>query len=488
MPGKGGYVTQMETMRSVGTVYSIVNRLSTSTAKTQWKLWTKAASGLTEDRTEVTKHAALVLWNAPNPFMSQRQLIEAFQQHRELTGEGNLVVGKLGKLPIELWPIRPDRLEPVPDPFRFLAGWVYTGPNGDRVPLDNDELLRSITPDPLDTYRGLSAIKSILVDLDAQRLGQQWQKQFYTNSARPGGIIQVDRRLDDDEFDEMRDRWAEQHQGVNKAHRVAIIEQGAQWVEANATQRDMQYAEMSVVARDKIMEAWGIPKFALGMVDDVNRATAEASDYFYARWLIEDRLDAIKDMLNTQLLPMFGKDQTSKFEFDYESPVPDNQEAELAAFTAKSTAVVAMAGAGFEVADAEEWLGMPDIAFEKPAPPPAPVIPARPGGDPAARPEQFTPGAWEMILKLADTDTNAAVEVVRDLLEPGRIDDAMRWVVEAHLDDNVCDPCRDNDGKTYRNRAAAYEDYPNGKGFKDCVGAEFGNSCRCTVVKRRKKS
>lgn len=64
---------------------------------------------------------------------------------------------------------------------------------------------------------------------------------------------------------------------------------------------------------------------------------------------------------------------------------------------------------------------------------------------------------------------------------------AQRWVVKAHIDDNVCDPCKANDGKTYKNRADAYADYPGGCGFKDCVGAEYGNKCRCKVIKRGRK-
>lgn len=64
---------------------------------------------------------------------------------------------------------------------------------------------------------------------------------------------------------------------------------------------------------------------------------------------------------------------------------------------------------------------------------------------------------------------------------------AQRWQVKAHLDDNTCDPCRKNHGKTYRNRADAYKDYPGGRGFKDCVGAKYGNTCRCAVFKRGRK-
>ena len=48
----------------------------------------------------------------------------------------------------------------------------------------------------------------------------------------------------------------------------------------------------------------------------------------------------------------------------------------------------------------------------------------------------------------------------------GQPEMAQRWVVKAHIDDNVCEPCSENNGKTYRNRADAYADYPNGRGYK----------------------
>jgi hypothetical protein len=66
-----------------------------------------------------------------------------------------------------------------------------------------------------------------------------------------------------------------------------------------------------------------------------------------------------------------------------------------------------------------------------------------------------------------------------------RIEAAMRWQVKAHIDANVCEPCKKNDKKLYRNRSSAYADYPGGKGYIKCVGAQYGNSCRCTVKKRR---
>lgn len=81
----------------------------------------------------------------------------------------------------------------------------------------------------------------------------------------------------------------------------------------------------------------------------------------------------------------------------------------------------------------------------------------------------------------------AQVVLVKGELYAGKVydftvpDDETFWA-EGVLVHN-CQPCLDNDGQLYRNRAAAYEDYPGGKGYVNCLG---GENCRCTVVKRGK--
>lgn len=64
-------------------------------------------------------------------------------------------------------------------------------------------------------------------------------------------------------------------------------------------------------------------------------------------------------------------------------------------------------------------------------------------------------------------------------------ENAQRWVVRCADDDDSCQPCKDNDGRTYRNRQAAYRDYPGGRGYVKCLGK---SNCRCTVVKRGKEN
>jgi HK97 family phage portal protein len=278
LSGRRDAQAQMAAMGSVGTLFSIVNRTSNATSQVEWKLWRKAKSGRDEDRVEVTSHAALDLWNKPNKFMPRQEFVEVVQQHVDLTGEGWWVIGrhKASPIPLELWPVRPDRITPVPDPDTYLRGYVYTSPDGEQVPLELDQVIQLRMPNPLDPYRGMGPVQSILTDLDATKYSAEWNKNFFLNSAEPGGIIEVPNALSDPDFDQLRDRWNEQHRGVANAHRVAILEHG-KWIDRKYTQRDMQFAELRSVSRDVIREAFGIPAFALGEVADVNRATAEAS-------------------------------------------------------------------------------------------------------------------------------------------------------------------------------------------------------------------
>jgi HK97 family phage portal protein len=461
--GVGGDERLMETMGNVGTVFAIVSMLARSTASADWHLYRKAKSGNKDDREEVTSHAALDLINRPNKFMTLQELIETAQQHVDLTGEADVLLSLAGRLPYEMWPVRPDKITPVPDPYDFIAGYVYRGPDGEQIPLSTNEVMQIRMPNPLDPYSGLGPVQAILADIDSAMYSTEWNKNFFLNSAEPGGIIQVDHRMEDAEFREMQERWSEQHKGVSKAHRVAIIESGSQWVDRKITQRDMEFTQLSMLSRDKILEAFGFPKAMIGIVEDVNRANAETSEYVYTKWLIVPRLDRWRAMFNNDLLPAYaGGDQ---LEFDYDSPVPTNSEDEVQMLAAKWQAVAWAVPLGFDPASLLEALDLPKVDFEKPAPPPAPVI-----APPAA--------------------LGAPAQQVKDLDDPTpemrmAIEAAMKWEAVSHLDDSTCEPCRENDGKLYRNREDAYADYPDGKGFKNCVGAEYGNTCRCVVRKRK---
>jgi HK97 family phage portal protein len=358
----GSAESSMILYSSVGTLFAIVSMESVSVARLKWHLYRSAPSGKPEDRIEVTTHPALTVLNRPNDFYSRQELFETGQQHVDLAGYAFWVVGRnpmFPTVPLELWPVRPDKMTPITHPTEFLVGWMYRGPNGEKIPLRAEDVLMVRMPDPADPYLGAGPVQSIRTDAEATRYISEWNRNFFRNSAEPGGVVEFADMLDDTEFNTIQRRWREQHQGTANAHRVAILEKG-KWVERKYTQRDMEFSTLRSVSSDVIREAFAFPKFMIGNTEDANRASADASERFFAEYHTVTRADRWKGLLNNDYLPLFGPLGVG-YEFDYDSPVKDDSEQENQERDSKVKAFVDLLNAGVPAADACAYLGLPEF-------------------------------------------------------------------------------------------------------------------------------
>jgi HK97 family phage portal protein len=405
MQGGADPAAYMRAYGANGTVFAIVSMLARQTAKKDWHLYRQqpqdgrrrysTADKGSDQRTEVLQHQAMSVWHKPNAFMTGFMLREISQTYLDTTGESYLIVQRDGRatFPTGLWPVRPDRMEPVPHTEKFLAGYIYSGPSGEAVPLQPDEVIMTKYPNPYDIYHGLGPIQAVLVDIDSAKYSAQWNRNFFLNSATPGGVIQVDKRLGDDEWNEFTNRWRESHRGMGAAHRVAVLEQGAVWVPNAHSQRDMDYMNLRNVSRDVIREAFAMHKAILGTTDDVNRANAQTAQELFESFLVTDRLDRWRDVLNCFYLPLFGSSGEG-VEMDHDDAITSNREADALELKEKAAAAQTLVAAGFEPHAVLETVGLPDMevvekAAQAPALPPGWVptaAPAEPDAPPAVKP------------------------------------------------------------------------------------------------------
>lgn len=377
LPGMPGYNADDTYMRSFGrngTIFSIVTLFSESTAQSNWHLYRKHTDNRqryahhgrdqgSDQRTEVIKHPALDLWNMPNPWMPRFTFVETFVAQFELTGKCFWIIdmGDIATLPLGMWPVTPSRIAPIPSDRDFIAGWIYTGPTGEKVPLTNDEVIWMRRPSPIDPYDSVGAVQTVLTDIDAANYSSEYNRNFFINNAIPGGILAIDGSMSETDFIQFSDEWRDQHLGVSRAHRVAVLENTkAQFLPTGITQKDMDFVQLQQQARDKMREAWRVHKHMLGSVDDVNRANAQTAEELFAAWGETPRLERIKLTLNTQLLPKY-KSLGETVEFDYDDPVPVNREADVLELKGKAQAALWLIDAGYYPDDVAEVVGLPPM-------------------------------------------------------------------------------------------------------------------------------
>lgn len=401
---------------TVGTIFSIVSLYASSVARVPWGMYrtqdvdknryTVRDEG-SDQREQVFKHQALSVLSRPMQVRAQggklrtvrtgQWLMEISQMYLDLTGESYWVIERDARstIPLGLWPVRPDRMQPVPDADTWIKGYVYSSPDGrQRIPLMPEEVVSCLYPNPFDMYHGLGPVQSVLVDIDAAKYSAEWNRNFFVNSATPGGVIQVDHSLDDDEWNDLTNRWREAHRGVSRAHRVAVLEAGQTWVPNQHTMRDMDFGNLRGVMRDVMREAFRMPKIMLGVSDDVNRANAQTGQEVFAAWGIEPRLARWRDVLTGPFLELFGS-AADGLELDYASPMPANREEDRLELAAKAQAALSLVQAGYDPAAVLKAVGLPDMGVAERAVQ-APALPPSWVPEPPAAPAEPAAGADDM--------------------------------------------------------------------------------------------
>lgn len=300
-------------------LFSALDVRGKAVAKAEWSFSRIGAGGT---RTEVEVHPAKSVWDRPNPHLKTRgHFIRQWQQHHDLTGTTCIYMapatGKFSDFidtPVAMFLIRPDRVRMQPNQTGTgPAAYEYASPSGKLVKYKPRELVKWCLPSPTSTLEGLGPVMTLITELAAVQLGAEWQKNFFVNSALPGGVVTFNDFLTDDQFTTQQQRLEDQHKGVSNAHRIMMLE-NASFEVGRYNIREMQFPELRADSQNLILSTLGVPKTFLGQGTEVNRASADALSLIFDENQVEPALNEIQDFLNLELLPRFG-DKSLCFEY-----------------------------------------------------------------------------------------------------------------------------------------------------------------------------
>ena len=296
-----------------------------------------------KDDVEVETHPILDLLDRVNPYMTKKDLLKATQSFLDLNGNAfwYLARDNNGKGDIkEIYILRPDKVSLVIDTTNPLVvgGYVFRQDGGRKIALDTNEVIHFKNFNPMGEHPfphlGMSVVEASAWAIDTDNEIRKWNLNFFKNSATPNGILEVgkDGAVGTEEYKRLREQWDKEHKGSAQAHKVAILSGGVTWKETSTNQSEMQFADQKVLNRDEILAIFQVPKTILGLTDNVNRATADASIYVFNLFTVKELMQNIVDTLNEFLLPDFDEQGTLYFDFD--SPVKEDRTEVLAEYTA----------------------------------------------------------------------------------------------------------------------------------------------------------
>ncbi|NLI08982.1 MAG: phage portal protein [Thermotogaceae bacterium] len=314
----------------VSWVYACVKFISSSIVSGNLRLYRIQPDGTWD---EIVSDPVLDVLNSPNLYMSRTEMFFLIGSFLELTGEATLLKIKdmFGRT-VGLQPLNPLSME-----LKLEGGWpskwIYRSFKLNQpyeTEYDYSDILQIKYPNPSNVFRGLSPISAIADATDTAYYVDKWQKNFFRNSAVPSAVIQAERTLSDAQFKRLKAEIDEKYRGVSNAHKVMLFENKLEFKPITMPMKDMQLLELKQFNRQEIAAIYGLPLAKLGIVEDVNRASAEQLDYTYAKDTLTPKLTLIAETLTKSLLRDNGIKDKVLF---YDSVIPKNQMIE----TAKNT-------------------------------------------------------------------------------------------------------------------------------------------------------
>lgn len=306
---------------------------------------------------EIDTHPLLDLLHQPNPISTHAELFEVLSMQLDFYGNAYLyldgVTSPTSK-PKAIYPLKPqnvkiNRTDTFPEQ---VISYTYRHKSREYT-FQPYQILHIRESNPDDPILGFGAVQAMSDSVDLDLSARQWNRAFFRNSARPDLILKSKFRTRE-QMDPIRMQFEDRYRGTENAHKVAILPDGVEPDKMGWSQKEMDFVEQLKWSRDDILSGLRTPHVVLGLGagENLNRATAEATNYIYALRTIMPRLRRLALFLNVLLVPRFDKNMV----LDFDNVVPEDEDLQIKKRTA------ALGGAPYQsVNEVRDELGLAPV-------------------------------------------------------------------------------------------------------------------------------
>jgi HK97 family phage portal protein len=176
----------------------------------------------------------------------------------------------------------PQHTSPIPDPKKFVSGYEVLMNNGFKQILKPEDVLWIRKPHPLDPYLSLTPMESAGIAIEIENLAKVYNRNFLLNDGRPGGLLVLRGEIDDDDKDELRNRF---RGNLNKTGSVTVVsaDEGVDFVDTSSNPRDAAYIQMRQITKEEILASFGVPESVMGNAS--GRTFSNAAEELRVFWM-----------------------------------------------------------------------------------------------------------------------------------------------------------------------------------------------------------
>lgn len=317
--GAGMPVNSLTAMRHVA-VMACVSILAEDVAKLPPRVLRRQSNG---GKIVAADHYLHKLLRNPNPWQSRFEFVEMMQAALVLRGNAYAVIIRDDRgQPTALIPIHPDRVtlfEAADGQYFFFV--TRQGLHEMAVLRDMPMMIHS---EDMFHLRWLSQWNSLLgssrIALMRETVGLamsqlQMAARLAGNGARPGGVLETERKLSKEVIERIREDWQKNQGNWRNAGKTAVLEEGLKWHSLGMTMVDAEFMDSMNWTLDDIARGFRVPKHKLGIGDAAPGAAMVQQDQDY----MNNTLASYCERWTPKLEELGGLDGEEYFiEWDYE--------------------------------------------------------------------------------------------------------------------------------------------------------------------------
>lgn len=252
-----GVAVNEQTAMKMSAVFRCVSLISSVSASLPLHIYAEG----TKDR------AVSALLDDPNPEMTPLELWRLTYVHRCLWGNAYMQkVRNGGGRVVELWPITPDRVKVgrVPRSTVNPQGKMFEvlDDAGRPQPMTPREVLH-LPGLSYDGLLGMSLVRAAAQGIGLALAAESFGARLFGSGNLLAGILKTDQRLDQDQAETLQARWQQMSQGLDRAHKVAVLDSGAMFQSLTMPSVDAQMLESRHFQVTDASRFWGVPPFLM---------------------------------------------------------------------------------------------------------------------------------------------------------------------------------------------------------------------------------